>query len=89
MIADHSSAELGNVILKINEILRLLMSCDIIKVNILVAPLKVMNNPFIRKLLLNNEDVLEKVNDSLFDIKVVKLGYHRLLILQISLISVN
>ena len=89
MIADHSSAELGNVILKINEILRLLMSGDIIKVNILVAPLKVMNNPFIRKLLLNNEDVLEKVNDSLFDIKVVKLGYHRLLILQISLISVN
>lgn len=57
--------------------------------NVLVAPLEVVNDSLICQLLLDDEDVLEEVDDPLLDVKVVELSNHCLLILQISLILVN
>jgi hypothetical protein len=62
---------------------------DIIKMNVLVAPLEVVDNSFVGKLLLNYKNVLEEVDDALVDIKVVKLSNHSLLILQVSFVGVN
>ena len=60
MITDYSSAEFRNVVLEVNEILALLVSCHIVEMNVLVAPLEVMNNTLVRQLLLHDEDVLER-----------------------------
>ena len=49
--------------------------------DVFVAPLEVVDNSFIGQLFLHNEDVLEKVDDSLIDVEVIKLGYHGLLVL--------
>lgn len=48
-----------------------------------------MNDSLISELLLDNEDVLKEVNYPLFDIEVIKLRYHCLLILQVLFILVN
>lgn len=65
------------------------MSCNIIKMYIFVAPFKVMNYSLIRQLFFNNKNVLEEINNSLLDIKMVKFCNHSLLIFQISLILIN
>lgn len=65
------------------------MSCDIIKVYVLIAPLKVMDDSLISELLLHNENVLEEVDNSLLDIKMVEFCDHGFLILQISLVYIN
>lgn len=57
--------------------------------DIFVAPFKVVDDPFVSKLLLDDEDILEEVNDPLFNVEVVELSDHRLLVLQILLIRVN
>lgn len=57
--------------------------------DVLVAPLKVMDNPLISQLLLDDEDVLEKLNNSLFDIEVVEFGNHSLLVLQVPFVLIN
>lgn len=89
MISDYSSAELRDIVNKVNEILRLLSGLHIVEVDILVAPFEVMDDPFISKLLLHNEYILEEINNSLLDVKVVKLGNHSLLVLKILLILIN
>ena len=48
-----------------------------------------MDDAFVRQLFLHDEDVLEKVNDALVDIKVVELGDHSLLVFQVTFVSVN
>ena len=65
------------------------MSCHVVEVNILVAPLKVMNDALVGELLFDDEDILEEIDDALFDVKMIELGNHRLLILEILLILVD
>lgn len=81
MVTDDCSAELGNIIFKVNEILRLFVSCDIVEMNIFVAPFEVMDYPFIRQLFLDDENILKEVYNPLLDIKVIKLCDHGLLVL--------
>jgi hypothetical protein len=57
------------------------MRGNIVEVNILIAPLKVMNNPLICQLFFDYENVLEEVDDPLLDVKVIEFGDHSLLIL--------
>ena len=47
MVAHNGPAELGDVILEVNEVLRLLVSCHIVEMDILVSPLEVMYDPFV------------------------------------------
>ena len=89
MIAYNSPAELWNVILEINQIFRLLVSSNVVKVDVLVSPFEVVNNSFISELLFYDENVLEKVDNSLFDVKMIELCNHRLLVFKVSLILVN
>ena len=57
--------------------------------NVLVPPLEVMDDALISQFLLDDKNVLEKINDSFFDIEMVELGDHGLLIFQVSLILIN
>ena len=65
------------------------MRSYIVKMNVLVAPLEVMDDALISQFLLDDKNVLEKINDSFFDIEMVELGDHGLLIFQVSLILIN
>ena len=67
----------------------MLESNDIIKVDILVSPLEVVDDPLVSQLLLHNEQILEELHNTLVDIEVVKFSNHRLLILQVLLIRVD
>jgi hypothetical protein len=58
-------------------------------VDVLVSPFEVVNNSFISELLFYDENVLEKVDNSLFDVKMIELCNHRLLVFKVSLILVN
>ena len=89
MVAYDSSAELRNIIFEIYKIFWLLMCRNIIEVNIFITPFKIMNDPFICQFLLDNEYILEELNNSFFDIKMIELGNHSLLIFQIPFISIN
>jgi heme-binding NEAT domain protein len=80
VISDDRAAELRDVGFEVDEILGLLESNHIVKVDIFVAPLEVMDDSFISQFFLDNEQILEKFNDPLVDVKMVKFGYHRLLI---------
>ncbi len=81
MISDYCAAKLGDVALEVNQVLRLLSSVHIVEVDVFVAPLEVVDDSFVGKLLLQNENVLEEIEDALLDIKVVEFCYHSLLIL--------
>jgi hypothetical protein len=50
-------------------------------VNVLIAPLEVVYNAFVSQLLLDNEQVLEKLNNPLVDVEVIELCNHCFLIL--------
>jgi hypothetical protein len=89
MVGDHCAAELGDITLEVNEVFRLLSGVNIIEVNVLVSPLKVMNDPFIREFFLEDENVLKEFQDSLLYIKVIEFSNHSLLIFKVSLILVN
>jgi hypothetical protein len=54
---------------------------NIIEVNVLITPLKVVNDPLVSELLLENENVLEELEDTLFDIKVIEFCNHGFLVL--------
>jgi len=81
MIAYYSSTKFGNIVLEVNQILRLLVRGNIIKMNILIAPLKIMNNPLICQLFFDNKNVLEEIDDPLLNVKVIELSNHSFLIL--------
>ena len=89
MIADNCPAELGNIVLEVDEVLALLVRRNIVKVDVLVTPLEVVDDALVRQLLLHDENVLEEVDDPLLDIKMIKLGNHRLLIFQIALVLID
>ena len=56
--------------------------------DVLVSPLKVVNDPLVSEFLFKDEDVLEEFQDSLFNIKVIKFSDHSLLVFEIPLILV-
>jgi hypothetical protein len=89
MITDNCSAKLWDVIFEVDEVLALFMCRHIIEMNILVTPLEVMDDALISQLFLNNENILEEVDYPLFNIKMIELGNHRLLIFQIALVLIN
>jgi hypothetical protein len=89
MITYYRSTKLGNIVLKVNKIFRLLVCSHIIKMNVFVTPLKVMNNPLIGKLLLYNKYVLKEVDNPLLDIEMIEFGYHCLLIFKVSFVLVD
>jgi hypothetical protein len=89
VVSHHSPTKLRNVALEVNQVLRLLSSVNIIEVNVLITPLKIVNNTLICQLLLKDEDVLEKLKNPLLDVKVVELCDHSLLIFEVALILVN
>ena len=57
--------------------------------DIFVTPFKIVNDPLVCQLLFHDEQVLKEVDDALIDVEVIKLGNHRLLILQVSLVLVD
>ena len=57
--------------------------------DIFVSPLKVVDYPFVSKLLFNNKEILEKLYNPLVNIEVVKLSNHCFLVFEVALISVN
>ena len=57
--------------------------------DVLVSPLKVMDDSLVCELLFYDKNVLEKVNDPLFDVKMIKFCYHSLLVLQVLFICVD
>ena len=65
------------------------MRNHIVEVDILVSPLEVVDDAFVRQLFLHDEDVLEKVNDALVDIKVIELSNHGLLVFQVTLVGID
>jgi len=60
----------------------------IIKVDIFVTPFKIMNDTLISQLFFKDEDVLKEVQNSFFDVKMIKFSYHSLLIFKISLVLI-
>lgn len=89
VIADNSSAKFRNVVFEINQILGLFMSGHIVKVNIFVTPFEVMNYTFISQFFLHNKYILEKVYDSLFDVKMIKFSDHSFLVFEVFFILIN
>ena len=81
MIAHNRATKLWNIRLKVHEVLALLESDNIVKVNILISPFKVVDYPLIGKFLFDNEQILKKFNYSLIYVKVVEFGDHCLLVL--------
>lgn len=65
------------------------MRGHIIEMNVFISPFKVVDNSFVGQLLFNNEDILEKVNDSFLYVEMVKFSNHCFLIFQVSFIGVN
>ena len=57
--------------------------------DVFVTPLKVVNDPLVRQLFLDNEDVLEELDDALLDVKVIKLCNHGLLVFEVLFVLVN
>ncbi len=84
VVRDDRPTELRDVVVEVDQILALLVRRHVVKVDVLVAPLKVMDDPLVSELLLEDEDVLEKLNDAFLDVEVVELGDHRLLLLEIA-----
>ena len=89
MITNHRPTKFRNVIFKINKILALLVCRHIIKVYVLVAPLKIMDYSFVCQFFLHDKDVLKEVNDSFFYVEMVEFGYHGFLVFEISFVLVN
>ena len=89
MICDNCAAELRDIALEIYQIFRLLPCVNIIEVNVFVAPLKVVNYTLVSQFLLQNENVLEEVQDSLLNVEVIEFSNHSLLVFQISLVLIN
>ena len=89
MITDNCTAELWNVVFEINQILALLVRNDIVKVNVFVTPLKVMDDAFVSQLFLDDKDILEEIIDALINVKMIELCNHGLLVFQVAFICVN
>jgi hypothetical protein len=47
MVRNHSTTELRDIVFEINQVFALLMSRNIIKMNIFITPFEVMNDPLV------------------------------------------
>ena len=65
------------------------MRDHIVEVNIFVSPFEVMDDSLVRELLLDYEDVLKEINDTLINIEMVEFCDHGLLVLEVSFILVD
>ena len=89
MVTHHCPTEFGNVVLEVNQVLRLLVGSHIVEMDVLVTPLKVVDYPLVSQLLFYDENVLEKIDYSLLDVEMVKLGDHGFLVFQVSFVLVD
>ena len=89
MVAHDSPAELWDIVLEVNQVFGLLVGCYIVEMDIFVAPLEIVDDPFVGELLFDYKDILEKVDDSFFDVKMVEFRNHRLLVFEVPLILVD
>jgi hypothetical protein len=80
MIRYYSTTELRDVIFKINQIFTLLMSCDIIKMDIFISPFEIMNDALVCQFLFDDKNVLKEINNPFFDVKMIKFCDHCFLI---------
>jgi hypothetical protein len=55
MVRHNRAAKLWNVVFKINQVLALLVRNDVVKVDIFIAPFKIVDYSLICKLFLNDE----------------------------------
>ena len=85
MVRDHCPTELRNVLIEIYQILSLLLIDHIIEMNVLIAPLEVMNNSPISQFLLDYEKLLEELDYVLFNVNMIILGNHCFGVLEILL----
>ena len=51
--------------------------------NVFVAPLEIVNYPFVSQFLFHYEQILEKLSDSFVNVKMVKLRNHSFLVFQV------
>lgn len=65
------------------------MRRHIIEVDVLVAPLEVVDYALICQLFLYYENVLEEIDNSLLDVEMVKLRNHGFLVFQVSFVLVD
>ena len=90
MICHYSSTEFWNVFVKIHQKFRLLSINYIIKMNVFVAPFKIMNDSSICELLFHDEEILKEFSNVFFDVYMRVLSYHcSLLITKILLVFLN
>jgi hypothetical protein len=86
VISYNCSTELRNVFVKVNQVFGLLSIHNVVEVNVLVAPLKVMDDPPVSQFLLHDEKRLEEFYNVFFNINMVILSDHCFLILEVRLI---
>ena len=89
MIRHNRPAKLRNIAFKIDEVLGLLSVHHIVKVDVFVTPLEVVNDSLVSQLFLHNEQILEKLNDSLVHVVVVEFSNHDFLVFQGFLVLVD
>lgn len=89
MVTDHSPTKLGNVIFKVYEVFRLLVSCYIVKMNVFIAPFEVVDDSFICEFLFHNKNILKEVYNPLLNVEMIKFRDHRLLVFKVSLVLIN
>lgn len=65
------------------------MGLDIVEVDVLVAPFEVVDDAFVSQFLFHDENVLKEIYYSFFDIKVIELCNHGLLVLQVLLVRIH
>lgn len=89
VVCHDSATELGNVGLEVDQVLALLARVHIVEVDVLVAPLEVVDYPLVRQLLLQDEDVLKELKDALLDVEMIEFGDHGLLVLEVPFVLVD
>jgi hypothetical protein len=57
--------------------------------DVFISPFEIMDNTLIRKLFLENEDILKEVQYPLFDIEMIKLCNHSFLVFKVSFILID
>lgn len=65
------------------------MRLYIVEVDVLVAPFEVVDDTFVSQFLFHYENVLKEIYYSFFDIKVIELCNHGLLVLQVLLVRIH
>lgn len=89
VVTHNSPAELWDIGLKVNQVLRLLKCYHIVEMNVLVAPLEIMDDAFVCEFLLDDENVLKELSDSLINVKVVEFCDHGLLVFKVLFVLIN